>query len=58
MATTIPAALLPGVDVGRLHAGGPADLVRLDDAARLRGVWISGRPVNSVDSSSEEVTVA
>jgi N-acetylglucosamine-6-phosphate deacetylase len=58
MATTIPAALRPGVDVGRLHAGGPADLVRLDDAARLRGVWISGRPVNSVDSSSEEVTVA
>ena len=58
MATTIPAALLPGVDVGRLHAGGPADLVRLDDAAHLRGVWISGRPVNSADSGSEEVTVA
>jgi N-acetylglucosamine-6-phosphate deacetylase len=54
MATTIPARLLPGVDVGRLHAGGPADLVRLDDAARLRGVWISGR---QVDPSPEEVAV-
>jgi N-acetylglucosamine-6-phosphate deacetylase len=56
MATTIPAALLPGVDAGRLHDGGPADLVRLGDAAQLRGVWISGRPVNIVDPSSEEVT--
>jgi N-acetylglucosamine-6-phosphate deacetylase len=57
MATTIPAALLPGVDVGTLHADGPADLVRLDDAAHLRGVWISGHPVDSVDPSSQEVTV-
>jgi N-acetylglucosamine-6-phosphate deacetylase len=50
MATTIPARLLPGVDVGRLYAGGPADLVRLDDRARLRAVWIAGRAVGSVDS--------
>jgi N-acetylglucosamine-6-phosphate deacetylase len=54
MATTIPARLLPGVDVGRLHAGGPADLVRLDDAGRLRGVWISG---HQVDPSPKEVAV-
>ena len=54
MATTIPAALLSGVDAGRLHADGPADLVRLDDVARLRGVWISGQ---QVDQSEEEVTV-
>jgi N-acetylglucosamine-6-phosphate deacetylase len=46
MATTIPAALLPGVDAGRLHADGPADLVRLDDVAHLRGVWISGQQVD------------
>jgi N-acetylglucosamine-6-phosphate deacetylase len=57
MATTIPAALLPGVDVGRIHAGGPADLVRLDDVAHLRGVWISGSPVVSADPSHEEVTL-
>jgi N-acetylglucosamine-6-phosphate deacetylase len=57
MATTIPAALLRGVDAGRLHADGPADLVRLDDVARLRGVWISGNPVDSVDPSPQEVTV-
>jgi N-acetylglucosamine-6-phosphate deacetylase len=54
MATTIPSLLLPGVDVGRLHAGGPADLVRLDDAGRLRGVWISG---HQVDPSPKEVAV-
>lgn len=54
MATTIPAALLPGVDAGRLHAGGPADLVRLDDVAHLRGVWISGR---RVDQDPRELTV-
>ena len=46
MATTIPAALLSGVDAGRLRADGPADLVRLDDVARLRGVWISGQQVD------------
>jgi N-acetylglucosamine-6-phosphate deacetylase len=57
MATTIPAALLPGVDAGRLHVGGSADLVRLDDVAHLRGVWISGNPVDSVDPSPQEVTV-
>jgi N-acetylglucosamine-6-phosphate deacetylase len=57
MATTIPARLLPGVDVGRLRTGGPADLVRLDADARLRGVWISGHPVDAVDPSPEEVTV-
>jgi N-acetylglucosamine-6-phosphate deacetylase len=59
MATTIPARLLPGLDVGQLYDGGPADLVRLDDSARLRGVWISGRPVDldgSVDENSKEVT--
>jgi N-acetylglucosamine-6-phosphate deacetylase len=54
MATTVPAALLPGIDVGRLHAGGPADLVRLDDTAHLRGVWISGR---AVDPIGKEVPV-
>jgi N-acetylglucosamine-6-phosphate deacetylase len=54
MATTVPAALLPGIDVGRLHAGGPADLVRLDDTAHLRGVWISGR---AVDPTGKEVPV-
>ena len=54
MATTIPAELLPGVDAGRLHADGPADLVRLDDVAHLRGVWIAGQ---QVDQSQEEVTV-
>jgi N-acetylglucosamine-6-phosphate deacetylase len=52
MATTVPARLLTGVDVGRLHADGPADLVRLDDSARLSGVWISGR---RVDASPHEV---
>ncbi|MGC4110825.1 MAG: N-acetylglucosamine-6-phosphate deacetylase [Nocardioides sp.] len=60
MATTTPARLLPGVDVGRIHAGGPADLVRLDDAAQLRGVWISGHPVDPVgpvDPTPEEVSV-
>jgi N-acetylglucosamine-6-phosphate deacetylase len=57
MATTIPAALLPGVDVGRLHADGPADLVRLGHAAQLRGVWISGKPVDTVDSNPQEVIV-
>jgi N-acetylglucosamine-6-phosphate deacetylase len=57
MATTIPAALLPGVDVGRLRTDGPADLVRLDEVAHLRGVWISGHPVDSVDPSPQEVTV-
>lgn len=57
MATTIPAALLPDVDVGRLHADGPADMVRLDDVAHLRGVWISGHPVDSVDPRPKEVTV-
>jgi N-acetylglucosamine-6-phosphate deacetylase len=51
MATTVPAGLLPGLDVGRLHVGGRADLVRLDDLARLRDVWISGLPV-----AKEEVT--
>jgi N-acetylglucosamine-6-phosphate deacetylase len=51
MATTVPAGLLPGLDVGRLHVGGPADLVRLDDIARLRDVWISGLHV-----AKEEVT--
>lgn len=45
MATTIPAGLLPGVDVGRLHPAGPADLVRLGATARLRGVWIEGNQV-------------
>jgi N-acetylglucosamine-6-phosphate deacetylase len=54
MATSIPARLLPGVDVGRLHADGPADLVRLGDTAQLRGVWISGR---QVDQSPKEVNV-
>ena len=54
MATSIPARLLHGVDAGRLHADGPADLVRLDDAARLRGVWISGQ---QVDQSPKEVSV-
>lgn len=53
MATTIPARLLPGVDVGHLRVDGPADLVRLDDAARLRGVWISGR---QVDRDRKEVS--
>jgi hypothetical protein len=43
--------------VGRLHAAGPADLVRLGDAAQLRGVWISGHPVDSVDLRPKEVTV-
>jgi N-acetylglucosamine-6-phosphate deacetylase len=57
MATTIPAALLPGVDAGRLRADGPADMVRLDDVAHLRGVWISGHPVDTVDPSPQEVTV-
>jgi N-acetylglucosamine-6-phosphate deacetylase len=57
MATSIPARLLPGVDVGRLHADGPADLVRLGDAAALRGVWISGHAVDTVDPSQKEVTV-
>ena len=46
MATTIPAALLPGVDAGRLRADGPADLVRLDDVAHLRGVWVAGQQVD------------
>jgi N-acetylglucosamine-6-phosphate deacetylase len=46
MATTVPARLLPGLDVGRLRVGGPADVVRLDDAGRLRGVRISGRAVD------------
>jgi N-acetylglucosamine-6-phosphate deacetylase len=45
------------VAVGRIHAGGPADLVRLDDVAHLRGVWISGSPVVSADPSHEEVTL-
>lgn len=54
MATTVPAGLLPGVDAGRLHAGGPADLVRLDDAARLHTVWISGQ---QVDPTAKEVSV-
>ena len=56
MATTVPAGLLPGVDAGRLHVGGPADLVRLDGQAHLGGVWIAGRPVVgsvSVDSSTD-----
>ncbi len=53
MATSVPARLLPGLDVGSLHVGGPADLVRLDDRARLRDVWISGRHVDDV---AEEVT--
>jgi N-acetylglucosamine-6-phosphate deacetylase len=57
MATTIPAALLPGVDAGRLHPNGPADLVRLDDVARLRGVWISGRSLDTVEPAiRKEVT--
>jgi N-acetylglucosamine-6-phosphate deacetylase len=47
MATTIPARLLPGVDAGRLHADGPADLVRLGSAAQLLGVWISGKQVDA-----------
>jgi N-acetylglucosamine-6-phosphate deacetylase len=54
MATTIPARLLHDVDVGRLHAAGPADLVRLDAAARLRAVWISGQ---QVDQTPKEVSV-
>ncbi|MBO0846827.1 MAG: N-acetylglucosamine-6-phosphate deacetylase [Nocardioides sp.] len=53
MATTIPAGLLHGVDVGRLHADGPADMVRLDEDARLCGVWVSGR---QVAPSPKEVT--
>ncbi|MGA8248852.1 MAG: N-acetylglucosamine-6-phosphate deacetylase, partial [Nocardioides sp.] len=53
MATSVPAGLLSDLDVGRLHVGGPADMVRLDDHARLRDVWISGRHVDDV---SEEVT--
>jgi N-acetylglucosamine-6-phosphate deacetylase len=56
MATTIPAGLLHGVDVGRLHADGPADLVRLDDVGHLRGVWISGHAIDTVDPSPKEVT--
>jgi N-acetylglucosamine-6-phosphate deacetylase len=49
MATVVPARLLRGVDVGRIHAGGPADLVRLDDDGRLRTVWISGQPVEPAE---------
>lgn len=55
MATTIPARLLRDVDAGSIHVGGPADLVRIDEVARLRGVWISGRPVDSADPRPEEV---
>ncbi|HEX3932124.1 MAG TPA: N-acetylglucosamine-6-phosphate deacetylase [Nocardioides sp.] len=55
MATVVPARLLPGVDVGRLHADGPADLVRLDGDARLRDVWISGQ---QVDRTPKEVTAS
>jgi N-acetylglucosamine-6-phosphate deacetylase len=54
MASTVPAGVLPGADVGRIRPGAPADMVRLDDAARLRGVWISG---HQVDQDSKEVTV-
>jgi N-acetylglucosamine-6-phosphate deacetylase len=55
MATTIPGRLLPGVDVGRLHADGPADVVRLDGDARLRDVWIAGR---RVDRTAEQVSAS
>jgi N-acetylglucosamine-6-phosphate deacetylase len=59
MATTVPAALLPDVEAGRLVEGGPADLVRLDDAARLRGVWLGGQYVDpgaGLDPETKEVT--
>jgi N-acetylglucosamine-6-phosphate deacetylase len=46
MATAAPAAAIGAADrCGSLAPGVPADLVHLDEALGLRGVWRAGRPV-------------
>lgn len=42
MASRIPAEAIARPDLGRIHPGGPADLVWLDDDLLLRGVWQGG----------------
>jgi len=45
-ASEVPARLLGRTDVGRLHPGGPADLVVLDDALGVDTVLVDGVPVS------------
>lgn len=45
MATTYPAEALRRADMGRLVAGGRADVVHLDDALEVAGVWRAGERV-------------
>jgi N-acetylglucosamine-6-phosphate deacetylase len=51
MATLTPARLL-GLDhaIGRLAPGCRADLLHVDDALAIRGVWIGGEPVAEADA--------
>ncbi|MGH3411471.1 MAG: N-acetylglucosamine-6-phosphate deacetylase, partial [Marmoricola sp.] len=45
MAGVVPARLLRDPRLGRIAPAGPADLVRLDAAGRLRNVWLAGAEV-------------
>lgn len=45
MATSVPAALIGATDRGHLRPGARADLVHLDTALLLRGVWQGGATV-------------
>lgn len=45
-ATSIPARVLGRTDVGRVALDARADLVWLDDALRVRRVWMDGCPVD------------
>lgn len=51
-ATETPARLLGRTDVGRLHPGGPADLVVLDDSLGVEQVLVAGRPVERQAAAS------
>lgn len=45
MATSIPASVIGRGDLGRIRAGGPANLVHLSPDWQLRGGWRGGEPI-------------
>ena len=45
--TATPASLVGRSDLGRLHPGGRADLVVLEDDLHVRETWVGGRPVQA-----------
>ncbi len=45
MVTSIPAQVIDRPEMGRFVPGAPADLVHLDNAFEVQGVWRSGVPV-------------